>query len=342
MLPPFVLAAWTNHRQCTILSGGLILVLAIFATTGTIWYLRDPERHRVNQICAEQYPLITQEVDCGEIAERAEKVENIQAGIESYIKSEKQAGHADRISIFFRDLRTRRWFGVHETEVYFPASLIKLPLAVMYYKISEYDIGILERPLVLESADRSRNSTRYTPDRSLTAGQEYSVRELIRQMLVYSDNSPLLQLGSAVPKDFYAKLMADIGVYTPPGKDQEERWIVNPRSYANIFRFLYNASYLDIENSQAVLDLLTETKFHNGLVAGVPKDVGVAHKFGEATVLDREEKNKLVARVLSDCGIVYKPDNPYIICIMTEGKEFEKLEEIIGHLSREVYESLKD
>jgi hypothetical protein len=43
---------------------------------------------------------------------------------------------------------------------------------------------------------------------------------------------------------------------------------------------LFNASYLNRENSEKVLNLLTKTDFKDGLVAGVnDKNIAISHKF---------------------------------------------------------------
>jgi hypothetical protein len=46
-------------------------------------------------------------------------------------------------------------------------------------------------------------------------------------------------------------------------------------------------------------------------------------------------------RELHDCGIVYLPDNPYLLCVMTKGNDFAKMEKIIEEISRLSYERLK-
>ena len=74
----------------------------------------------------------------------------------------------------------------------------------------------------------------------------------------------------------------------------------------------------------------------HGIVAGVPAGVKVAHKFGEGT--GSTSDNESVVSILNDCGIVYKKDHPYIICIMTEGTDFSDMEKVLGRISRTVYE----
>ena len=83
--------------------------------------------------------------------------------------------------------------------------------------------------------------------------------------------------------------------------------------------------------SEEALDLLTKSEFKDGLVAGVPPGVTVAHKFGERGA----EGERM--RQLHDCGIVYCPRSPYVLCVMTRGEDFQQLIGTTEDISRLVY-----
>ena len=101
------------------------------------------------------------------------------------------------------------------------------------------------------------------------------------------------------------------------------------------FRILFNSSYLSRESSEKALELLANTEYSDALVSGIPKDVTVAHKFGEAGTGN-------VERQLHDCGIVYFPNHPYLACIMTRGHNTETLRNSIQDISRFVYEKIDE
>jgi hypothetical protein len=44
---------------------------------------------------------------------------------------------------------------------------------------------------------------------------------------------------------------------------------------------------------------------------------------------------------LHDCGIVYFPDNPYIICVMTRGDDVNELAPVVAHISKMVYDEFE-
>jgi len=43
---------------------------------------------------------------------------------------------------------------------------------------------------------------------------------------------------------------------------------------------------------------------------------------------------------LHDCGIIYHPSKPYILCIMTKGEEIEELASVIADISRLVFKGI--
>jgi len=98
---------------------------------------------------------------------------------------------------------------------------------------------------------------------------------------------------------------------------------------------LYNASYLNKELSEKALQYLSEVDFKQGLVSGVPQGIVVAHKFGEKVFGSSAE-----IKQLHDCGIVYYPRHPYLLCVMTRGASFEYLDDTIRQISSLVYQEV--
>lgn len=93
-----------------------------------------------------------------------------------------------------------------------------------------------------------------------------------------------------------------------------------------------SARIMSLEHSEKVLSLLAQSEFDQGTASGVPKDVRVANKFGERFIGNEKQ--------LHDCGIVYFPQNPYLLCVMTRGKDFHELAGVISAISQMVYEEI--
>ena len=106
--------------------------------------------------------------------------------------------------------------------------------------------------------------------------------------------------------------------------------------YTYFFRVLYNATYLNRALSEKAMDFLSKSDFSYGIETGASATVVVAHKFGERTIVDSH--GALIARELHDCGIVYYPQHPYLLCIMTRGSDFDRLAAVIQDISRLAYQ----
>jgi hypothetical protein len=108
---------------------------------------------------------------------------------------------------------------------------------------------------------------------------------------------------------------------------------ISTKNYISIFHQLFFVSYFnELSTSEQALKYLLNPSYVNGLVAGLPNDINVAHKFGERFIDD--DSNVIQ---LHDCGIVYFPGNPYSICVMTQGHDLRELEDVIAEISKKVY-----
>jgi len=70
-------------------------------------------------------------------------------------------------------------------------------------------------------------------------------------------------------------------------------------------------------------------------VAGVPKGIKVASKFGEFV----DDKNPDVLQ-LHEFGIVYHPNGAYILGILTRGHDLAKQADILKNVSEMVYKEV--
>lgn len=172
------------------------------------------------------------------------------------------------------------------------------------------------------------------PPVDLTVGQAYSVPYLLKEMLSDSDNGSKDLLLSAIDPTIIDKMFTDLSITQPTDEDSPDLTI-SPQDYSRFLRILYYGTYdLSWKDSNAILQLLNQSTFTSGLVSGVPSTVAVAHKFGEYAI---ETDSQVQGVELSDCGIVYHPQHPYLICVMTEGKDPLVLANFIAKVSQATY-----
>jgi beta-lactamase class A len=242
-------------------------------------------------------------------------------------------------SVYYRELNTGRWFGVNENETYSPASLMKVPIMIAYLKVAELDKSILADTIYYGNEKVITSGVEhYESKKQISPGANYTIQSLVEDMIQYSDNAATSLLYGSMDSNSLNDVFTDIGIKLPAGADADSDFMT-VKEYAYLFRLLYNSTYLNREYSEEAIHLLTKTDFNAGLRAGVPDGVELAHKFGERSILAGDKS--VTERELHDCGIVYYPKHPYLICVMTKGTDFDALSATIKSISSVVYKNMQ-
>lgn len=199
--------------------------------------------------------------------------------VQLLVDEAKSSGRATHVSVYFRDLENGLLFGIDATETFAPSSLLKVPLLMAALRRAAREPGLLEQKLRYQAEDLV---TATTSETTLEANREYTLDELLRAMIVNSDNGAAAMVRRAIGPEELDAVYRDLGITVPKVRGPGDSMRV--KEYATFFRILYNAGYLDKDRSQKALEYLVATGFRAGLVAGVPPDVTVAHKYGERSL----------------------------------------------------------
>lgn len=263
---------------------------------------------------------------------KMEAVSLIYSDVEKKVEDLKEKHKLTYAAVYFRDLDNGEWLGIHESEPFASASLIKLPLLIALFREKENNPGILDKTVKVDSKYiKLQDAQNFKPNVPLVEGQTYSILEVAKRMIQQSDNAAMNILVDNIDEKYRKGIFESVGVkFSLDG----EEVLVSVKNYAGFFRVLFNASYLNREDSETVLNLLSKTTFDKGIVAGVPAGITVAHKFGERA---NYVNGMLESTQLHDCGIVYNPEKPYILCLMTRGKNFEDQEAFLSDMSEFFY-----
>jgi beta-lactamase class A len=256
----------------------------------------------------------------------------IKRRLDAYIAQRLKAEDASRISVYLRTLDKGTWIGVHEDEPYAAASLAKVPVMIAVLMTAQHDSALLSKPMTYDTEIVVPAQQNITPGETLQLGQVYTVEDLLRHMIAYSENAATFLLASVIDQGLIDQVYSDVRLPLPK---EDADYQISAKICAKYFRILYSASYLNRELSEKALRLLTETDFRDGLVAGVPAGVAVAHKYAERGKGPEGQE-------LHDAGIVYAPTGAYLLCVMTEGWGLNPLKQIIQTISRMVYEQMTD
>jgi beta-lactamase class A len=211
--------------------------------------------------------------------------------------------------VYFEYLPTGTSIAINATDEFHAASLFKTPIVMAYYRTRERlnktdDPTITIRPEDLDSqfGDLWKKG----------AGYQIKASEAIRLALEESDNTAAKLLvpyiGSVDFEAVYQGLDIDLNV-------DKEGAVLSPKSYSSIFKALYFSSVLSKDSSEEILNYLSKSKFPDKLAAGIPSGVTVAHKIGDFVEKDGN------GEAFMDCGIVYVPRRPYLLCMVSKTDE---------------------
>lgn len=257
----------------------------------------------------------------------------LKSALQTFIADEVKTGKISSLSVYFRDLQNGPTLGIDEHEKFAPASLLKLPLLLTYLELAENHPSLLATRLEYDHYDEPLTQS-IAPEKSILPGTPYSIDEMLSYMIRYSDNRAYYVLREYLrqispDEDLLKNTYIALGIVDPKN-DLDQT--IEVKQYSSIFIQLYNASFFDNkETSERALALLMETTFDKGLVAGVPAGLPVAHKFGERVGFAGNLQQ------LHDCGIVYFPKSPYLLCVMTRGTDRNELSHAIKQISTMVY-----
>ncbi len=253
----------------------------------------------------------------------------MQSEISDAINESKQNGNVTDASVYWRDLSTGSRVVVNPTMTSEPASLLKVALALSIHRKAEADPSFLQKTVVMNIPDQD-GGQHFAPPNKAESGKTYTIAQLLDLSTVDSDNNATDLLITQLTDSELRHSYTDLGIQVPV--DNPSNYTLDVATYASFFRVLYNASYLTRADSEEFLLDLSRSTFTKGIVSGLPTGTVVSHKFGEFSTSDNHSQ-------LHDCGIVYKPNHPYLLCIMTKGNDFDKLANTIASISKVVWDA---
>ena len=268
-------------------------------------------------------PLLSVEGEC-----EADRYQPIKSAVADQIQSLRASDIITTASVYVKDFEHGDWFALNDQEKYLPGSMMKLPTLMTYMRMYEVSPGILDKSLLLDKPYTAKTTT--FKSKTLEPGHTYTVRDLLHAMIAYSDNNASTLLGNNMDLQAFQKTFTDLGL--PPVNLTTAVNYFSAREFSVFLKVLYNASYLNIANSEYATGLLTESDFRQGIAAGLPPDIRIAHKFGEAG-----DKTSLY---LSETAIVYASNTPYEITVMCKGSDFIRMTQALSSISHIVYDRM--
>lgn len=253
---------------------------------------------------------------------------------------------AGDVAVVYHNLGDGEHVDIKGDERIHPASTMKVPVMMEVFRQSEEGTLPLDGRIRLKNefasiADGSRFSLNVADDSETTLyrhlGEERTVRELVRLMITESSNLATNLVIERVTPTRVSALMKSLGaeeVRVLRGVEDNRAFAqglnneTTARGLATILRQLAERRVVSAEASEAMLSILRGQKFNEGIPAGLPPGVPVAHKTGSITA------------IAHDAAIVEPPGRPpYVLVVLTRGiKDPAKAHTLMARVSRAVYE----
>ena len=277
------------------------VAIAILATCVPIAAYFTPQYFKRNPVTHSQFPLLD---PLRQFIDPDSYITNIEP-LRAYLNDLGER-YPDTISIYYENINTGSNISIHKDVRLFPASLSKLVQAILIvHKVEQGQLQWDTKLSILAEDLSSDSGELYTRVR---AGDVLSVEELLKELLVNSDNTAqnVFRHQLKIPED-YVDFQNTTGLqdlYNAQG-------FISAKEYTRLLRVLYTSNFLKPEYSEKILQYMAQSSFTDYLSQGIPHTVRFAHKFGE---------NKQYG-IFADSGIVYVPGKPYMITVLIKGKD---------------------
>ncbi len=306
-----------------------IIYIVILSNIAVLTFLYAAITKNSIEVEIKKYPYIDQSRHFIKQENYFSTIEPLRKKVKSIAADFEKTGRD--VSLYIEYLNTGSNISINPQKYIFPASLIKVPVAIAVMKRIEDGKWDLSNKLVLLDGDKDNLSGNLD---SLLGGESvgttFTIEYLLESLLMYSDNTAnailLRNIGEKDLKDVISALGLDELI--------KEDGSISSKEYSRIIKSLYSASYLNRESSNYLLYLLDNTNFDEFISGDIDKSIPFPHKYGEHIGL----------RIYADSGIMFVENRPVLITIVVKGRkdipfesDYDASQKFLKEISKEVY-----
>ena len=308
-----------NHKNTYILIVSLLILVSI--VTGIRLFNRFSQNTRTTRVSP---PLAIQQSPPSEKLdeERLKKYLTVEAAL---------LGVTDHMSLYLKDLDYGKEIAINSTRSWIPASTIKAFVILEAFRQKRLGIIDFDQTVSIEKQNVVTTALETEEFPHLREGINVTIRQLVDAMIIQSDNTAYNTLLDILDRRNINSTLQHLGITeTVVGQklnlddDQFQKdnqvagYQINTttvKDYATLFDFLYNKKVADAEE---ILAIFKRQKINDMLPALLPSNIAIAHKPG------------VWEPHFHDGGVIYKPNDPFILVIFTNSNS----PEVIAHLAK--------
>jgi beta-lactamase class A len=256
---------------------------------------------------------------------------------------------AEDVGVAYHDLATGEELLIHADDTFHAASTMKVPIMMEIYRQAEGRTLSLDDRIVVKKEFPSLVDGKpfllRVEDDSETGlyrrlGERLTIRELMRLMITESSNvaTNLLveRVGAARTTEFMKQLGAE-SIRVLRGVEDNRAFArgmnntLTARGLMRILTSLAERKVVSAKASEEMIAILRAQKFAEGIPAGLPAGVSVAHKTGS------------FGQVYHDAAIVEPPrGKPFVLVVLTRGiAKPPRAHKLVADITRAVYQHAK-
>lgn len=249
-----------------------------------------------------------------------------EAGLQAILREADLPGGT--LGVYVRNLPTGASASLNADRPFPAASLIKVPIMVEVFKQQRLKRFSWDDQLVVGREHWTDGSGVL----QARVGDSLSIGELLRLMIVQSDNIAANMLTDLVGVDNINQTMAAMGLKNTRMVDrfrENAMPTTSAEDMGHLLELIATGRLVDAQTSEEAVRLMEQRQAQAWLADGLPWWGKLAHKWGD------------LPHARHDAGIIYTPRNQIVIVVLTENGTPAVAAEQIGQISRKVVSYLE-
>lgn len=216
--------------------------------------------------------------------------------------------YSSSFGFYFEYLPTGSSIGNNQNTEFYAASLFKVPVIMGYYHKKERT-GEGDKIVTIQKSEIDKE---FGDLWKKGAGAKISLDEAVKLALEDSDNTAAKVIADQVDDVDFQPVYQGLDINLTTGSKGA---LVTANNYGSVIKAIYFAAVISKDDSEKMLEYLAHSKYNDKLPSVIPGNIPVSHKIGN--FVDQKMKKS----DFTDCGIVYYPRRPYLLCMVSETDE---------------------
>lgn len=209
--------------------------------------------------------------------------------------------------LFIKDLDTSEEYSINSDEVFYGASLYKIPLAAAV--ITKIEAGELSYSTTI-SYERRDYSDGTGSISTLSYGTNFSISELLDYLMRQSDNVAQMMLERTVTENYLRETFRDLSLKPDENTFYEEN-NTYPKEIVNVLETLFYTDYINENDKTLLKNFMYPTSFDDRISPSLNSNLTFYHKIGSWP------------ESWHDCGVVTDKNKDIIVCLMSKDTNYE-------------------